>query len=32
MSETGTMVYMVVAEHGPGEFLINVSLFIDAAG
>jgi hypothetical protein len=32
MSETGTMVYMVVAEYGPGEFLIDISLLVDAAG
>jgi hypothetical protein len=32
VSETGTMVYMVVTENDPGEFLKNVSLFIDTAG
>jgi hypothetical protein len=32
VSETGAMVYMVVAEHSSGEFLINISLFIDATG
>jgi len=26
------MVYVIVAEHDPGEFLKNISLFIDAAG
>ena len=32
VSETGAMIYVVVAEYGPGEFLKNVSLFIDGAG
>jgi hypothetical protein len=26
LSETGAMVYMIVAKHGPCEFLINISL------